>query len=205
MFNFKSTNQPFLFMKIKFSLVFAFFFSLILLNCQQKTIHCEIKTSEGNITIELYPDKAPVTVANFLQYVDNNLYENSSFFRICNNENEADRNIKIEVIQGGNVDDSKVFPPIKMETTKQTGIKHLNSTVSMAREGPDTATCEFFICINDQPELDFQGKRNPDGQGFAAFGKVTEGMDVVLKIQQQKDEGQYLVKPIVIKSIKRIR
>jgi len=173
-------------------------------NCKQNNINCEIATSEGIITVELYPDKAPITVKNFLQYVDNGLYTNSSFFRVCTNENEAERNIKIEVIQGGNVNENKSFSPIKIETTLQTGIKHLNGVISMARDTPNSATSEFFICINDQPELDYQGKRNPDGKGFAAFGKVIKGMNVVLKIQAKKDEEQYLINPVVINSIKRI-
>ncbi len=174
-------------------------------SCKQDKINCEIQTSIGNIFVELYPSKAPITVSNFLKYVDNNLYDNSSFFRVCTPENEADRQIKIEVIQGGNVDQAKSFPPIKMENTKQTGLKHLIGTLSMAREGPDTATSEFAICIIDIPEMNYQGKRNPDGHGFAAFGKVTKGMNVVLKIQEQKEDGQYLLNPILIKTIKRIQ
>ncbi|HMC00663.1 MAG TPA: peptidylprolyl isomerase [Flavobacteriaceae bacterium] len=190
-------------MKNLFQLVFLLCFTMIV-GCKQNTIDCEIETSKGNIIIELYPDKAPVTVANFLNYVDHGLYNNSSFFRVCTPQNETDRDIKIEVIQGGDVDEEHSFPPIKMETTEQTGIKHVNGAVSMARLEPDSATSQFFICINDQPELDYQGKRNPDGQGFAAFGKVTEGMDVVLEIQKQNEEGQYLLEPILIKTIKRI-
>lgn len=183
----------------------VFLLSLVLLvGCHENTVKCEIQTSMGNIIIELYQDKAPITVSNFLKYVDNGLYDNSSFFRVCTPQNEADREIKIEVIQGGEVDEENNFPPIKMETTELTGIKHLNGTISMARMEPDTATSQFFICINDQPELDYKGKRNPDGQGFAAFGKVTKGMDVVLEIQKQKDEGQYLLEPILIKTIKKI-
>ena len=183
----------------------VFLLSLVLLvGCHENTVKCEIQTSMGNIIIELYQDKAPITVSNFLKYVDNGLYDNSSFFRVCTPQNEADREIKIEVIQGGDVDEENSSPPIKMETTELTGIKHLNGTISMARMEPDTATSQFFICINDQPELDYKGKRNPDGQGFAAFGKVTKGMDVVLEIQKQKDEGQYLLEPILIKTIKKI-
>lgn len=174
------------------------------LGLKQNTIKCEIETSLGTILIELYPDKAPITVSNFLTYVNNGLYDNSSFFRVCTPENEADREIRIEVIQGGNVEETKSYPPIKIETTEQTGIKHFNGTISMARSEPDTATSQFFICIKDQPELDFRGKRNPDGQGFAAFGKVIEGMDIVLNIQKQKDEDQYLINPIVIKTINRV-
>ena len=173
-------------------------------NCSQETIQCEIKTTEGNIILELYEDKAPKTVANFLHYVDTNFYENTSFFRTCTAENEKDRDIKIQVIQGGSIDEKNDFPPIEIETTEQTGVKHLNGVVSMARDKPNSATQNFFICIDDQPELDFEGKRNPDGQGFAAFGKVIQGMDVVLKIQAQKNTNQMLDKPIIINSIKRI-
>ena len=83
------------------------------------------------------------------------------------------------MIQGGNVDSIRQFPPIPMETTEQTKLSHLDGTIAMARNTPASATCSFFICINDQPSLNYGGKRNPDGQGFAAFGKVTSGMDVV--------------------------
>ena len=98
-------------------------------------------------------------------------------------------NINFEV---GNIPEEKQQPPIKIETTKATSLLHKNGTISMARSEPNSATSSFFICINDQPELDFGGKRNSDGQGFAAFGQVTKGMDVVLKIQSQKSENQYL-------------
>ena len=170
----------------------------------QSTIKCLIKTSEGNIHIKLYPKKAPVTVANFLKYVDANLYSDSSFFRTCTPENEAERTIKIEVIQGGNIPKNSGFDPIKIETTNKTKIKHKNGALSMARGKPNSATSSFFICINNQPELDFAGKRNPDGQGFAAFGKVTKGMKVVKRIQQQENKKQRLTNPVKIYSITRI-
>jgi peptidyl-prolyl cis-trans isomerase A (cyclophilin A) len=171
----------------------------------QTTVKCKITTSLGYIELELYPDKAPITVANFLKYVDAELYSNSSFFRVCTPENEADRDIKIEVIQGGDISEEKCYQPIKLETTKQTRLLHKNGTISMARDTPNSATCSFFICINNQPELDFAGKRNPDGQGFAAFGQVTKGMDVVLKIQKGKNQKQSLLKPVKIFSIIRIK
>lgn len=171
----------------------------------QENIKCSIDTALGEIEIELYPDKAPITVQNFLQYVDSSAYDNSSFFRTCTEENEADRKVKIEVIQGGNIDKDDERPPIPMETTETTGILHKNGTISMARSEPNSATSSFFICINDQPELDYGGKRNPDGQGFAAFGRVTKGMDVVLKIQSRKNEDQYLIEPVKIRSITRER
>jgi len=190
---------------MKTKLLFAFLNLLFLGSFAQKTIPCLIKTSIGDIRIELYAEKAPVTVANFLKYVDHQLYDGSSFFRVCTPENEKNRVIKIQVVQGGNVPESKEFEPIPMETTRQTGIHHLNGTLSMARDTPNSATSSFSICINDQPELDFAGKRNPDGQGFAAFGKVTKGMRVVRKIQAQKEKDQYLLNPVLIQSIRRIK
>jgi len=171
----------------------------------QSPIHCVVKTTLGNIGIELYPAKAPGTVANFMQYVDKKLYDSSSFFRVCTPANEATRKVKIQVIQGGNVPEKQALDSIKIETTQQTGLLHKDGTLSMARSGPNSATSEFFICINNQPALDYGGARNPDGQGFAAFGKVTSGMDVVRKIQSQKDTSQYLVKPVKIYGISRVK
>jgi peptidyl-prolyl cis-trans isomerase A (cyclophilin A) len=179
--------------------------ALPLVSFAQAPIHCLIKTSLGDITIELYPGKAPITVANFMRYVDKKLYNGSSFFRVCTPANEAARKVQIQVIQGGNVPDSLALDSIKMETTKQTGLHHKNGTLSMARNGPNSATSEFFICINNQPALDYGGARNPDGQGFAAFGKVTAGMDVVREIQAQKDTAQYLIHPIKIYDISRVQ
>ncbi|MEN8139247.1 MAG: peptidylprolyl isomerase [Bacteroidota bacterium] len=190
-------------MKKLILIVVSMVFSLHLFS--QSTVKCVIKTSKGDIYLELYPEKAPVTVGNFLKYVDADLYTNSSFFRTCTPENEADRDIKIQVIQGGDVEEEKSFDPIKIETTKETSILHKHGTVSMARAEPNTATSSFFICINDQPELDFNGKRNPDGYGFAAFGQVIKGMDVVLEIQKAKNNDQYLVDPVRIISIERVK
>ena len=178
------------------------FFILLFFVCNtnlraQKNSTCLIKTKLGNITIELYPAKAPVTVANFLKYVDAHLYDSSSFFRAVTLNNQPKDSIKIEVIQGGDVDSVKEFAPIPLETTNITGLLHKDGTISMARGKPASATSSFFICINDQPELDHGGKRNKDGQGFAAFGKVIKGMDVVKKIQWiYPEQGQYF-KPVV--------
>ncbi|MFM8360723.1 MAG: peptidylprolyl isomerase, partial [Verrucomicrobiota bacterium] len=97
------------------------------------------------------------------------------------------------------------FPPIPLERTRDTGLRHRDGTVSMARDGPDTARDHFFICVGDQPELDFGGRRNPDGQGFAAFGRVTRGMDLVRRIQGGAAEGQTLVQPVRIQRAIRIR
>ncbi len=176
-------------------------FTLSLANAQ-KEIQCEIQTEIGQIKLVLYPEKAPKTVTNFLNYVRNKSYDGSSFFRVCTPENEAEREIQIQVIQGGDVPEDKMFLPIPIETTRTTGLKHLKGTVSMARGEPDSAQSSFFICVRDEPELDFGGKRNPDGFGFAAFGQVTEGIEIVEKIQQGENEEQMLLKPILINEIR---
>jgi peptidyl-prolyl cis-trans isomerase A (cyclophilin A) len=166
-------------------------------------IACRIETAAGDILVEVDADRAPVTAANFLRYVDAGLYHGSSFFRVLTPDNQPDSEFRIQVIQGGDVADEKCFPAIAHETTKVTGIRHRDGTVSMARAGPGTASSSFFICIGDQPELDFGGRRNPDGQGFAAFGQVVAGMDVVKKIQAMEQEKQYLKKPLGILAIRR--
>lgn len=186
-----------------FILLFCFCLSNLF---AQENISCLLKTELGNITIELYPAKAPVTVANFLKYVDAHLYDSSSFFRAVTLNNQPNNAVKIEVIQGGNVDSLKEFVPIKLETTMQTGLLHKDGTISMARSAPASATSSFFVCINDQPSLDYGGKRNADGQGFAAFGKVVNGMEVVKKIQQlYPEQGQYFKPVVKIISITRIQ
>ena len=165
-----------------------------------------IQTSMGDITVELESEKAPNTTKNFLRYVTAGRYKNGKIHRTVTMDNQPDKKIKIEVIQGGTSAEQEkhAFPAIKLERTKDTGIKHLDGTISMARDGADTATSDFFICIGDQPELDFGGKRNPDGQGFAAFGRVIKGMDIVRKIQSQPATEQTLTPPIAIKNIRKI-
>ena len=166
----------------------------------QKLPQINIKTTLGNITCEIDTVHAPVTANNFLNHIKKGTFKDAVFYRVVRPDNQPNSPVKIEVIQGGLFSDEEIdkITPIPHETTKETGIKHLNGTLSMARNEPGTASTEFFICINDQPELDFDGDRNPDKQGFAAFGKVVKGMDVVRTIQQQKDTSQYLVNPIKI-------
>ena len=188
-------------MKKIFLTLLLMVFTITNSSAQKKEV-CIIKTTAGDITVELYPKKAPITVANFLKYVDAHLYDNTTFFRSVTLNNQPNNEVKIEVIQGGEVDSTKVFAPIPLERTSKTGVLHKNGAISMARDAPDTATCSFFICINDQPSLDFGGKRNKDGQGFAAFGKVTKGMDVVKKIQLLgPNNDQYFKPPVTILTI----
>jgi peptidyl-prolyl cis-trans isomerase A (cyclophilin A) len=168
--------------------------------------HVVIETTKGNIDVQLDVERAPATTANFLRYVDASYYTDIRFHRTVTMRNQPDKKIKIEVIQAGTNPkfEKKDFAPIKLERTSVTGLKHLDGTISMARDTPDSATSDFFICIGDQPELDFGGKRNPDGQGFAAFGHVTKGMDVVRAIQHSSAKAQSLAPPIRILHIRRV-
>lgn len=179
------------------------------------TVKVKLETTMGDIHIDLYADKAPITVNNFLKYIDNGLMNDGAFYRVVHMQNQEQNDIKIEVIQGGISGNSDIarYDPIPLERTSDTGLKHLDGTISMTRGAPDTAGSEFFICINDQPLLDFGGMRNPDGQGFAAFGMVTKGMDVVRAIQSVKTDmpegeleyrsGQSVLEPVKFKSFAR--
>ncbi|MFL3657394.1 MAG: peptidylprolyl isomerase [Opitutales bacterium] len=155
-----------------------------------ESINVKLVTSSGDIRFELYPDRAPATVVNFLKYIDGGHLNGGSFYRVVRLNNQEQNTIKIEVIQGGlsGVENAKAFDPIPLEPTNMTKIKHLDGALSMARSAPNSGTSEFFVCVNAQPSLDFGGKRNPDGQGFAAFGRVIEGMDVVRRIQNMKTD-----------------
>ena len=160
----------------------------------------------GSIKFKIYPKRAPITTANFIKYLERGDFEGATFYRAVRMDNQPNDSIKIEVIQGNFVSFDKRFEPIILESTKQTNIHHKNGTLSMARaREPNSASAAFFICVNDQPELDFGGKRNKDGLGFAAFGKVTKGIDIVKQIQNGKTEGQSLVQPVVIKHIIKVQ
>ena len=169
--------------------------------------HIVIETKFGVIEVELYSDKAPKTVAAFLRNIDSGFYKNTSFYRVLNMDNQPSNAPKTELIQGGLWRTSKkrdYLPGIPHENTRQTGIDHKNGTISMARLAPGTATTEFFICIGNQPGLDYGGDNNPDGQGYAAFGKVVKGMDVIRLIQRKKEDDQYFEPPVNIYDIKRL-
>lgn len=166
-----------------------------------------LKTDLGDIELQVDLTAAPVTAANFLKYVEAGRYDGGRFHRTVRPDNQPDNQVKIEVVQAG-VDPRRQnddWAPIQLERTRDTGLKHRDGSLSMARDGPDSATSDFFVCIGDQPELDFGGKRNPDGQGFAAFGQVTRGMDVVRRIQGSPADHQALTPPVIIRSAKRLR
>jgi len=160
-----------------------------------------VQTELGDIVMEIDAKRAPNTAANFLRYVNAGHYDGGTFHRTVKMDNQPDSPVKIEVIQAGvNPDRAKEgFPSILLERTSVTGLRHTDGVISMARGQADSATSGWFICINDQPSLDYGGARNPDGQGFAAFGRVVEGMEVVRKIQQAPNtDAQRLTPPIKI-------
>ena len=164
-----------------------------------------LETEAGRIVIEVDAARAPATARNFLRYVDEGHYDGGEFHRTVRADNQPGKAYKIEVVQAAVNPERQPqdFPPIELERTSKTGLRHRDGTVSMARAEPDTATSDFFICIGDQPELDFGGRRNPDGQGFAAFGQVVSGMDVVHRIQGSAADGQHLTPPIRILKARR--
>ena len=170
-------------------------------------IRVVMETELGKVEVELSPTKAPLTVRNFLRYVDAGFYDGGIFHRTVTTkpDNQPDKQIKIDVIQASinNTKAKQGFAAIPLERTQKTGLKHEDGTISMARSEPDSATSDFFICLGAQPELDYGGKRNPDGQGFAAFGRVIKGMAVMRKIQAAPAQGQKLSPSIKILQVKR--
>ncbi|HJU44775.1 MAG TPA: peptidylprolyl isomerase [Vicinamibacterales bacterium] len=196
---------------------FVFFVSFVLwpsITSAQSNPRVRVQTELGDIVLELDAKRAPITTANFLKYVDAGHYDGGTFHRTVKMDNQPESPVKIEVIQAGVAADKtkQGFPAITLERTSVTGILHKDGVVSMARGTPDSATSGWFITINDQPSLDFGGARNPDGQGFAAFGRVVSGMDVVRRIQASPSstnratnvEAQRLTPPIKIIRVARM-
>lgn len=143
------------------------------------------ETTAGNFEVAVDATRAPITAANFLKYVDAGAYNSGFFHRTVRPETETRTDYPIQVVQASTSKGFAGFGTIPLERTNVTGIKHTAGAISMARgSSADSATSDFFVCITDTPELDFGGRRNPDGQGFGAFGQVLNGMDVLRKIQQ---------------------
>ncbi|MES2444496.1 MAG: peptidylprolyl isomerase [Pseudomonadota bacterium] len=151
-----------------------------------------LETSQGRIVIELETGKAPVTAGNFLRYVDQKRLDNTIFYRTVK---VADHFGFVQF--GVHGVGTKILPPIKHEPTSQTGLKHLDGTLSIARLAPGSARGEFTISVGDQPSFDADPARPGDNLGYAAFGRVIEGMDVLLKIfdapvsPTASDRGQF--------------
>jgi len=171
-------------------------------------VRTRVETEAGAFVVEVDPEVAPITVAHYLAHVDRQLLDGGAVYRIVTLANQApETRHKIEVVQWGMMrpdDQPPPLPPIVHETTRQSGLRHRDGTVSMARAQPGSATAEYFVCIGDQPELDFGGGRNPYGLGVAAFGHVVEGMDVVRAPHARGEADQYLAQPIRVRSVRRI-
>jgi peptidyl-prolyl cis-trans isomerase A (cyclophilin A) len=167
----------------------------------------QIRTAAGDIELELYPEQAPETVKAFLSCIDSGFYRNTNFYRVLNDDNQPSLAEKSQLIQGGlwrtHQLKASSLPGIPHENTRQTHILHKDGVISMARMAPGTATTEFFICVGDQPGFDFGGENNPDGQGYAAFGKVVKGLDIVRNIYARPENNQYFDPPVVIYDIVR--
>ncbi|MBX2933161.1 MAG: peptidylprolyl isomerase [Ferruginibacter sp.] len=190
--------------------LFVIIICIAAVSCSQKKYknpHIIINTRLGDIEVELFPDQAPKTTAAFLSYIDSGFYKNSSFYRVLKTE-DFPTPTNTGIIQGGiwqtNPQKKETLQGIELESTKQTGLSHQSGTISLARTTPSSATTEFFICIGDQSPLDAGRRGTPDGLGFAAFGKVFSGMDVVRKIQAQKSSGDHFDEKIVINNITRL-
>ena len=191
----------------------SLFLSTVALSADEAaTVRVEMTTNLGVIEMEVYTYAAPITASNFLRLVDGGHMDGGSFYRAVSPENDNGSPI-ISVIQGGLGDAESPFSPIAHETTADTGLLHVDGAVSMARADVGTASTELFICIGDQPALDFGATRNPDGQGFAVFGRVINGMDVVKAIHTQPADsptesaymaGQILEEPVKIISVDRL-
>lgn len=165
-----------------------------------------LETALGTLDLEVDVERAPATAANFLRYVDAGRYDGGRFHRTVRPDTEVRKDVPIEVIQAGVAPEREKedFPPVPLERTRDTGLRHVDGALSMARAEPDSATSDFFLCLGDQPSLDFGGARNPDGQGFAVFGRVVRGIEVARAIQAAPAEGQALTPPIVILSARRV-
>ncbi len=149
-----------------------------------------IETTQGMIEIEVYTDTAPISANDFLVYVDNGYYDGEGFYRVVRADNDP-LEMGMSLIQGGRLDSEPLTDPIAHELTTETGLSNTQGVVSIARLEPGTGSAAyFFINIGDNSFLDYGGERNPDGQGYATFGKVILGLDVVRNIQAMEAKGE---------------
>lgn len=169
--------------------------------------HVIIQTPAGDIEVELYLRKAPKTAGAFLACIDSGFYKNGSFYRVLNEDNQTTGSPMSNLIQGGiwktNHKKAVSLPGVPHEPTNQTHIQHIDGVISLARDKPGSGTTEFFICVGNQPGFDFGGENNPDGQGYAAFGKVVKGMDVVRTLYARPESDQSFTPQIPLYNIVR--
>lgn len=194
-------------------LFFAMFVlsTLLFFGCQNnfKSPTVQIDTIWGDIYVELYPEKAPQTVAGFLSYVDSGYYKNTTFYRVLKRDDQPSNAFKTDLIQGGlwdtKLDLQRTIPGLPLETTKETGILHQTGVISLARSTENSGNTEFFICLGNQPVYDYGGEASEDKKGYAAFGRVVQGMDVVKKIHEQPHVGTGFETPVRISNIVRVK
>lgn len=207
----KSSQHTSRYNRIFFGMLLALF-CCSSMGCKHRAPHqgvlVVIETRYGDIEAELYPEKAPATVAAFLHNVDAGYYRNTSFYRVLNDGNQVMGSPHSHLIQGGlwkaKPDVMQHLPLIPHEPTNKTGLRHVPGALSMARNKPGTANSEFFISLKEDPGFDYDGENNPDGAGYAVFGKVISGMETVRKIYDQPDVDQKFSPAIPIMDIKRI-
>jgi peptidyl-prolyl cis-trans isomerase A (cyclophilin A) len=166
-------------------------------------------TGEGDLILELATDRAPLTTANVLRYMDTARYDRSSIYRAVKAPGAPDYGL----VQGGaRMLAGKQIPPVAHESTTQTGLLHADGVISLAREAPGTGTSDFFICVGDAPYLDANPAAPGDNLGYAAFGRVVEGMDIVRRIltlptsdlaEVPSMRGQMLARPVPILTTRR--
>ena len=169
-----------------------------------------ITTDHGRFTAEIFSDKAPITAGNFLRYVDTRRYDGAQFYRALRNSWDQTRGL----IEGGLPSHpERLLPPVAHEPTTQTGLKNLDGTLSLARFAPGTGRADFSICVGDAPSLDADPSQPGDNLGFAAFGRVVDGMDVVHAIlalptngaaRNPVMQGQILSTPVMIVTMRRV-
>jgi peptidyl-prolyl cis-trans isomerase A (cyclophilin A) len=171
----------------------------------------KLHTPQGDIVVELYASKAPITVKNFLHYVDTKKLDGATFYR--SSTPPGDKSFSYGILQGGlGSDPKKLYPPIPHESTLKTGLSHTDGTISMTRYAPGTATANFSICVGDQTYLDADPKDPKANPGYAAFGRVVEGMDVVKTLLAEPRDptkgvgvmkGEMLAHPVKILTVRR--
>jgi len=199
-----------------FSKFFKYFFFLAfigMISCNQEKKYTkptiDIQTYYGDIIIELYPAKAPKTVAAFLSFIDSGYFKNTTFYRVLKKDDQPMNAAKTQLIQGGlwqtKFKKQQTIPGIPLETTKQTGILHQEGVLSLARaEEANSGNTEFFICMDDEPDYDYGGAASADKKGYTTFGRVISGMKYVKQIHSQPDYETNFNPPIKIINIKRL-
>ena len=174
---------------------------------RRRCARCSVQTELGDFEIEFATDRAPVTSAYFIGLVHGGGLDGTSIYRIATRKNQGDRaSCPIEVIQGGRSPcDIEVRPTIVHEPTVRTGLRHERWAVSAARYEAGAPYGSFFVCMRDEPELDFGGRRHRDGLGFAAFGRVSDGFAALESIVERAEGTEYLSRRIPIVRARMVR